>query len=128
MARVPVSPQQRNRAKILRQEMTRAETLLWHYLKAGHLDGLKFRRQTPVANYILDFVSHGARLIVEVDGATHDFEDQMKRDATRDAWLASQGYHVLRFTNDQVLSNLEGVLIVIRETAKARVRGGDPSP
>jgi very-short-patch-repair endonuclease len=100
--------------------MTRAETLLWRYLKAHRTDGLSFRRQVPMGNYIVDMVCHSARIVVELDGETHDFEAQQKRDQIRDAWLATRGYVVLRFTNRDVLSNLEGVVTVIRETAAAR--------
>jgi very-short-patch-repair endonuclease len=96
--------------------MTRAETLLWRYLKAHHLDGLQFRRQTPIGPYIADFCCHAARMIVEVDGATHDFEDRFKHDVIRDRWFAEQGYRVLRFTNDDVLKRLEGVISDISES------------
>ena len=122
-----VSPQHRNKAKQLRRTMTRAETLLWRYLKAGHLDGLAFRRQEPMGAYIVDFVCHSARLVVEIDGDTHDFEERLRHDQRRDAWLATRGFVVKRFTNDEVLKNLEGVLIVIREIASDRVRGTPPS-
>src|SRR5215510_5373697 len=127
MPHASVSDRQRSRAKHLRRAMTRAEILLWHYLKAHHLDGLTFRRQAPIGPYIVDFVCHTAHLIVELDGETHDFDARQQHDAVRDAWLASRGYIILRFTNEQVLSNLEGVLTVIRETAAARVRSAPPS-
>jgi very-short-patch-repair endonuclease len=107
--------------------MTRAEILLWRYLKAHHLDGLALRRQSLMGPYVLDFVCHSARLIVELDGETHDFDARQQHDAVRDAWLRSRGYHVLRFTNEEVLSALEEVLIVIRETADNRIRSTPPS-
>jgi very-short-patch-repair endonuclease len=122
-----VSQQRRNKAKLLRRTMTRAETLLWRYLKAGHLEGLSFRRQAPMGPYIVDFVCHAARLVVEIDGETHDFEERLRGDQARDAWLASRGYAVQRSTNDEVLKNLEGVLIVIREIANGGVRSAPPS-
>jgi very-short-patch-repair endonuclease len=127
MPHAAVSEQQRHRAKHLRRAMTRAETLLWRYLKAHHLDGLAFRRQAPMGQYVIDFVCHAARLVVELDGETHDFDARQRRDAVRDAWLASRGYQVQRFTNEQVLSSLEGVVTVIRETAAARIRSAPPS-
>src|SRR5215472_7195333 len=116
-----VSARQRSNAKSLRRQMTRAETLSWRYIKAHHLEGLSFRRQTPMGPYIVDFVCHAARMVVELDGDTHDFELQRRRDRVRDDWLASRGYVVQRFTNKDVLSNLEGVLLSIRETAIARL-------
>jgi len=107
--------------------MTRAETLLWRYLKAGHVDGLQFRRQVPMGPYIADFVCHAAKLVIEVDGVSHDFESRLRHDQVRDRWLASRGYRVLRFTDADVLSTLEGVLIVIRDTATDRTSSAPPS-
>jgi len=120
MPHVIVAKRQRARAKELRQAMTRAETLLWRYLKAHHIDDLGFRRQVPMQNYIADFVCHSARLVVEIDGESHDFASRQRRDQRRDAWFRSQGYTVLRFTNDDVLKNLEGVVEAIRAAASAR--------
>jgi very-short-patch-repair endonuclease len=100
---------------------------LWRYLKAEHLDGLSFRRQAPIGSYIVDFVCHAAAMVIEVDGETHDFETRLRRDATRDQWLASRGYAVLRFTNDDVRSSLEGVLLTIRDAARARLNNAPPS-
>jgi very-short-patch-repair endonuclease len=122
-----VSEGQRNRAKQLRQTMTRAETLLWRYLKAHHIDGIAFRRQVPMGRFIADFVSHAARVVVEVDGESHDFGTRQCADLKRNQWFASQRYAVLRFTNEQVLKNLEGVIESIRETASARLKQLPPS-
>src|SRR5439155_22217922 len=108
MPHAVVSDRQRNRAKGLRQTMTRAETLLWRYLKANRIDGLGFRRQTPIRNYIVDFVCMSAKLIIELDGESHEFEERQKADESRDAFFVSQGFQVLRFTNEQVMSSLEG--------------------
>ncbi|WP_035970664.1 endonuclease domain-containing protein [Bradyrhizobium sp. WSM3983] len=131
-----VSEIQRHRAKRLRREMTRAETLLWRYLKADRLAGLAFRRQTPMGHYIADFVAHSCKLIVELDGESHDFEERIRHDERRDQWFASRGYRVLRFTNDDVMKNLEGVVLSIVEAAEQaaplsltlpRKGGGNPT-
>jgi len=122
-----VRERQRGRAKQLRQLMTPAETLLWRYLKANRVDGLGFRRQTPIRNYIVDFVCHSAKVIVELDGASPDFEEQQKADEKRDAFFVSEGFRVLRFTNEQVMSNLEGVLETIRQVVSSRASGLSPS-
>ena len=127
MPHAVVSERQRNRAKQLRQTMTRAETLLWRYLKADRIDGLSFRRQVPFRNYIADFVCLSAKLIVELDGEPHDFEERQKADQHRDAFFESQGFHVLRFANEQVMSNLEGVIEVIRQVASSRASTSPPS-
>ena len=126
MPHVVVSDRQRKRAKQLRQTMTRAETLLWRYLKANRIDGLGFRRQVPVRNYIADFVCHSAKLVVELDGESHDFEERRNADQRRDAFFESEGFQVLRFTNEQVVSNLAGVVEVIRQAAAARASGSPP--
>ncbi|WP_249136363.1 endonuclease domain-containing protein [Bradyrhizobium canariense] len=127
---------QRHRAKRLRREMTRAETLLWRHLKADRLAGLAFRRQTPMGNYIADFVAHSRKLIVELDGESHDFEERIRHDERRDQWFASRGYSVLRFTNEDVMKNLEGVVLSILEAAEQaaplslplpRKGGGNPA-
>jgi very-short-patch-repair endonuclease len=127
MPHAVVSNQQRGRAKQLRKAMTRAETLLWRYLKANRVDGLGFRRQAPIRNYIVDFACFSAKLIVELDGETHDFEERQKADQSRDTFFVSEGFQVLRFTNEQVMSNLEGVVEVIRQTAASRICGSPPS-
>jgi very-short-patch-repair endonuclease len=98
--------------------MTRAETLLWRHLKANRLAGLGFRRQSPMGNYIADFVAHSCKIVVEVDGESHDFEERIRHDERRDAWFASRGYRVFRFTNDDVMKNLEGVANAIRQAAE----------
>jgi len=131
MARAFVSPYKRRQAKALRRGMTRAETLLWRYLKAHHLDGVHFRRQAPIGPYIADFCSHRLRLIVELDGESHDFQERQHRDATRDRWFATQGYRVLRFTNDDVRRNLDGVIAAIAGALPPSLSlphkgGGDP--
>jgi very-short-patch-repair endonuclease len=104
---------QRARAKQLRRAMMRAKTLLWRHLKAHQLAALGFRRQSPMGNYIADFVAHSCKLVIEVDGESHDFESRLRHDGRRDEWFASRGYRVLRFTNDDVMKNLEGVVVAI---------------
>ena len=127
MPHAVVSERQRGRAKQLRQTMTRAETLLWRHLKANRIDGLGFRRQTPMRNYIVDFVCMSAKLVVELDGESHDFAAPQETDQKRDAFFVSEGFQVLRFTNEQVMSNLEGVVEVIRQAAALRASGSPPS-
>jgi len=128
MPHAVASERQRGRAKQLRQAMTHAETLLWRYLKANRVDGLGFRQQVPIRNYIADFACLSAKLIVELDGESHDFEERQKADQGRDAFFVSEGFRVLRFANEQVMSNLEGVVEVIRQTAASHMSGSAPSP
>jgi very-short-patch-repair endonuclease len=127
MPHAAVSERHRNRAKQLRQTMTRAETLLWRYLKADRIDGLGFRRQTPIRNYIADFACMSVKLVVELDGESHDFDERQRADLDRDSFFVAEGFQVLRFTNQQVMSNLEGVVEVIRQAASARASNSPPS-
>jgi very-short-patch-repair endonuclease len=115
--------------------MTRAENLLWRHLKAHRLARLGFRRQSPMGNYIADFVAHSCKLVVEVDCESHNFESRLRHDERRDEWFASRGYRVLRFTNDDVMKNLEGVVLAINQAAEQAVPpsltlkgGGNSSP
>ncbi len=98
-------------AKQVRREVTEPERLLWFKLRAKRFEGVKFRRQNVVGRYIADFYSRSAKLIVEVDGDTHAF--QMDYDRVREDYLQGLGFAVLRFTNAEVMGNLEGVLTAI---------------
>ncbi|MFY8135737.1 MAG: endonuclease domain-containing protein [Aquimonas sp.] len=109
----------RDFAKQLRQNLTDAERVLWGHLRAHRFQGQKFRRQQPLGPYILDFVHFGARLVIEADGGQHA---ESKRDAVRDAWLAREGFRVLRFWNDQILRETEAVLEAILQAL------GEPAP
>jgi very-short-patch-repair endonuclease len=102
------SSEKRQRARELRREQTEAERTLWRHLRANALDGLHFRRQQPIAGFIVDFYCHSVRLIVEVDGDVHDA--QPAYDAERDAILTGGGYRVLRFSNAQVRTDLNAIL------------------
>ncbi len=94
------------RAQTLRREMTDAEIKLWAILRAGQLDGAKFRRQQPIGPFIVDFVCQERRLIIEADGSQHCENDS---DAKRDAFLRSKGYRVMRFWNSDILTSIEFV-------------------
>jgi very-short-patch-repair endonuclease len=94
-------------AKDMRSAPTDAEARLWMYLRAGRLQGLKWKRQVPMGPYILDFVCFAEKLIVEVDGGQHN---ESMSDRKRDEWLRSQGFIVRRYWDNEVLCNLEGVL------------------
>lgn len=104
-----------NISRILRKGATDAENRLWFHLKGKHLEGIKFRRQEPIGNYIVDFVAFEKRLIIEIDGGQHADENEKHNDIERDEWLNSQGFRVLRFWNNEVLQNLAGVLETIRD-------------
>ena len=97
----------KSRARAMRAAPTEAERRLWYALRDRRMQTLKFRRQAPIGPYIVDFLCIAHRLIVEADGSQHA---ESKRDAVRDAWLASNGYRVLRFGNHDILTTRESVL------------------
>lgn len=101
-------------ARRLRRDMTEAEKRLWKYLRGRQLEDAKFRRQEPVQNRIADFLCVEAKLIIELDGGQHG--EQIEADAERTRQLEAAGYTVLRFWNNDVLANTEGVLEEIRRT------------
>jgi very-short-patch-repair endonuclease len=90
---------------------------LWKELRANRLNGLHFRRQQVVHGYFADFYCHQQEMIVEVDGDVHDF--QKEYDAEREAYLISLGFHIVRFRNEEVMKNLNGVLKKIVEMCKS---------
>ena len=115
--RQPVPPQHRIFARSMRADATKAENVLWQALRNRQLGGLKFKRQVPLDGHILDLVCFEARLIVEVDGSQHALPGQ---DAARDRHFEAQGFRTLRFWNDDVLTGLDGVCLVILREAQGR--------
>jgi very-short-patch-repair endonuclease len=107
----------------MRQDMTRAELRLWKHLRKPGLEGPRFRRQTPIGPYIVDFFCPEQRLIIEVDGDQHGFDRVEARDQSRDAWLRERGYRVLRFSNRDVMTNLDGVCDTILAAAAVKRDG-----
>jgi len=99
-----------SRARELRREMTPQERKLWQRLRRKQLFGIKFRRQHPIHRFILDFFCYEHKLTVEIDGDSHYQPDQQEYDQARTDWLAQHGIRVIRFTNRDVDTNIEGVL------------------
>jgi very-short-patch-repair endonuclease len=95
------------RARALRQNMTEAERRIWQILSTHQMKGYKFRRQVPIGRYIVDFMCHEARLIVEINGGQHDRSSP--QEAERSDFLQNEGYRILRFWNNGALANLDGV-------------------
>jgi very-short-patch-repair endonuclease len=103
----PAEKHIRGHAKRMRRDATDAEAVMWHLLRDRRLSKRKFRRQAPFRNYILDFVSFERRLVIEIDGSQHLAS---KRDKKRDALLASEGFQVIRYWNNDVLQRGNAVL------------------
>ena len=112
------------RSRQLRRDSTPAERKLWAVLRGASLDGFKFRRQQRLGPYFGDFVCQSLRLVIEIDGDTHDGARAQARDARRTAFLEHEGYRVIRFTNADVMKNLDGVVGAIRSALQA----DSPSP
>ncbi|MEJ7679706.1 MAG: endonuclease domain-containing protein [Segetibacter sp.] len=104
--------------KALRKETTEAEQKLWEYLRDRKLNGLKFRRQHPLHNYIADFYCNEIKLVIEIDGGIHATKDNAEYDKGRTYELQELGVTVLRFWNDEVMNNIKMVIAKIDEVAK----------
>ena len=107
-------------ARALRTQSTDAEKLLWSKIRARQIEGCKFRRQQLIGSYIVDFVCFDRKLVIELDGG--QYAVRKERDIKRDNWMKDKGFEVMRFWNNEVLQNLEGVLETIRRRLVA------PSP
>lgn len=107
------------RARQLRANQTRAERTLWRRLREMIADGFHFRRQAPIGNYVVDFVCHTAKSVIEVDGGQHGHDRTIAHDESRTAWLAGRGYRVIRFWNNDVIENLTGIVASIRESLES---------
>ena len=101
----------------MRHNMTPAESRLWQRLRSGRLEGIHFRRQQVIGQFIADFYCHHARLVVEVDGGIH--LEQEEYDRSRDESMRAQGLKILRFNNYQVEHEIEQVLAIILDTCRA---------
>ncbi|MBM4054043.1 MAG: DUF559 domain-containing protein [Planctomycetes bacterium] len=108
-------------ANKLRREMTKAEACLWKYvLREGQMKGYQFRRQRPVLRYIADFMCKELKLVIEVDGVTHQYEETAEKDNRKPHDLERAGFEVIRFTDDDVRRNMNGVIAAIRCVVKER--------
>ncbi len=120
MTRGTRKPRQRpdsiDRARELRRNETEAERRLWRAIRDRQLSGAKFRRQVPLASYVADLACFESRLIIEIDGGQH--ADHRAYDEQRSRTLIAQGYRVLRFWNNEIMENLDGVLETIQTALK----------
>jgi len=114
------------RAKNLRKTQTLHEEKLWRYLRAKRFSGFKFKRQEPIARYIVDFVCYEAKLIIELDGS-HHFESK-SHDENRDCWLEEQGFQILRFWNHELIKQTTNVLDEIWNALQVKTPSPQPSP
>ena len=116
-----IAPAVRQRSRELRRPQTPTEQVLWGILRSRQTGGLKFRRQQPIGQFIVDFYCPEARLVIEIDGDTH--ADQVEYDQARTDWIQSMGYRVIRFTNHDVRENVSAVLESILDHCKTNTCG-----
>ena len=119
-----IDPNTRKRARSLRSELTKAEREMWDIPRDFRPRGARFRRETPIGPYIADFAWLAARIIVEVDGHSHETHDGRQHDQRRDAFMKSQGFKVLRFDNDLVIDNPDHVYLTIEASIAHLLREG----
>jgi very-short-patch-repair endonuclease len=114
------------RADKLRKNQTGVEKVLWKRLKGNRFENLRFRRQHPIAKFIVDFYCHELLLVVELDGSIHNKEEVAERDEGREIELKKLGLTILRFTNDQVIHNMDKILNKIRKVKNERQTNASP--
>ncbi|HSZ52264.1 MAG TPA: DUF559 domain-containing protein [Caulobacteraceae bacterium] len=114
------------RARELRKRLTRQEVRLWLYLRTLRAEGFHFRRQAPLMGFYSDFVGFRSRLVIEADGWQHDKGPQSEHDAMRNAILAKSGFRTLRFSNDAIDREFDGVVEAIRSALGIRDYAGGP--
>lgn len=98
------------RARQLRRNMSPVEARMWDYLRTLKAEGFHFRRQAPLGRYYADFACHHAKLVIEIDGDTHFTRSGIDHDLERDRFIRAEGYRTIRFTNTDVLKNMDGVV------------------
>jgi very-short-patch-repair endonuclease len=118
------------KARWLRDNTTRHEGLLWNCLQKNQILGVRIKRQHPIGTYIADFYCHSAKLVIEIDGSSHDTPDQKLYDEERTFNLNLNGLHVIRFSNERIEKDLDNVIVEITKEIQERVtskKGNSPS-
>jgi len=115
-----ISSKLRSNARALRKNSTDVERILWSELRDHRLNGASFRRQVPIGSYIADFMSHAAKLVIELDGGQHFSDRGEQTDTARSAVIEAKGFQVFRFSNHDVMTNRAGVLETIAAAIEAR--------
>jgi very-short-patch-repair endonuclease len=115
MTKIYYKPELKELARQLRNRATQSEIKLWKYLRSKQLDGYDFHRQKPIGDYIVDFFCPKLKLAIELDGYTHGLENVFEKDNIKTHGLNEMGIMVLRFTDEDVVKNIDGVLGCIRE-------------
>ncbi len=128
---IPYNPALKELARQLRNNSTKSEIMLWKYLKNKQLCGYDFDRQKPLLNFIADFYSYELKLVIELDGYTHQFEETVEKDRIKTEELEAIGLTVLRFEDKAIFENMSSVLRVLEDYILAfeeGQKGHTPSP
>lgn len=104
-----------SRARLLRKNQTSQEDKIWNLLRNRNFHGLKFKRQHPIGNYIVDFICIDKKIVIEIDGGQHNAPEKINSDKQRTLYLESEGYKVIRFWNNEIDKNLEGVYLHLQK-------------
>lgn len=110
---IPYNPKLKKLARKLRNNSTKSEIILWKYLKGRQMHGFDFHRQRPVDQYIVDFICNELWLVIELDGYTHQLDEQCEKDNIREKRLRELGLHILRFWDMEVFQEIDDVLTAI---------------
>jgi very-short-patch-repair endonuclease len=124
---IPYNPKLKELARKLRINSTKSEIKLWQQLKGKQLHSYSFHRQKPLLNYIADFYCYDLKLVIELDGYTHQFEDTYNKDMRKQEDLEEVGLTVLRFNDNNVMNNLESVIMIIEQYI-LKFEGHTPNP
>jgi very-short-patch-repair endonuclease len=119
---IPYNPKLKSFAKQLRNQSTRSEIKLWNHLKNKQFHGYRFHRQKPLLNFIADFYCYELKLIIELDGYTHQFEETIIKDELKAIKLDRYGLTVVRFTDNEVMNKLDGVMDELRKYISADLK------
>lgn len=127
MARTRITTETRQKAQSLRKTLSKAERILWSHLRELKSEGMRFRKQTPIGPYIVDFAWLSGRVVVELDGDNHETDRQIRYDANRDVFLKERGFRVLRFSNWDAIDVPEWVVNKIEEECRDHVKPPHPA-
>ena len=128
MHRSVIEPRIRQRSQALRKSRTLGEKAMQEYLRGFRPFGARFRRETPVRPYVVDFAWLSARIVVEVDGASHDMQGRFDHDQAKDAFLVSRGFQVIRVRDADAIANAGWAFALLEEAIRPHLRNPSPIP
>ena len=128
MPRSVIEPRVRDRARELRKKRTLGEKAMQEYLRSLRPFGARFRRETPIGPYVVDFAWLSARIVIEVDGGSHDLAGRLEHDVRKDAFLRSRGFRIIRVRDSDAIANSESAYTAIEKMLQPHLRNPSPNP